>query len=149
MQYMRLAGRGIDEFLKHWVDKIIAPEHSLLILSSHFFAREKQQFFMLWKSMEQDYAPQFWISFWSEQLWRAYNFVEQSDKRNYSEAKRVSFRLPHNFTQRLWTNASLVELRNAHDFLYSVDGSLKHGGAATSLELLYTNFFTGEFQAVP
>jgi hypothetical protein len=147
MQYMRLAGRGSDEFLKHWIDKIIAPEHSLLLLSSHFFARDKQQFFSLWMTMEQDYAPQFWISFWSELLWRAYFFVEQSNKRQYAEAKRVSFRLPHNFTQKLWAQASLIELRNAHDFLYSVDCSLKNGGAATSLELLYTNYFTGQFQA--
>lgn len=148
MHYMRLAGRGADEFLKHWTDKIIAPEHSLLMLSSHFFAREKQQFFSLWNEMEQEYAPQFWISFWSEQLWRAYNFVDQSHKRQYAEAKRVSYRLPHNFTQKLWAHADLIELRNAHDFLYVLDCSLKNGGQATFLDLFYTNFFTGQFQIV-
>lgn len=147
LQYMRLAGRGADEFLQQWSHKIVAPEHSLVQLSSSFFAKDKQQFFLLWQQMGQDYSAQFWISFWSEQMWRAYNFVEQSRKQNYAEAKRVSFRLPNNFIQKLWAQTQLDELRNAHDFLYLLDCSLKNGGAETSLELFYTNFFTEQFRA--
>lgn len=149
MQYLRLAGRGAEDFLHQWTDKLIASEHSLVTLSGHFFARDKQQFFLLWKEMESDYSAQFWISFWSEQLWRAYNFVEQVRRQNHAEAKRISYRLPYNFIQKIWAQANLAELRNAHDFIYSIDGALKNGGAETSLELLYTNFFTGQFQPVP
>jgi hypothetical protein len=146
LSYLRLTGRGAEEFLQTWVDKIIRPETSLTVLASAFFARDERLFFTLWQRIEPDYSAQFWITFWSEQVWRAYNFAEQSHNHNYVEAKRISFRLPYNFTTQLWKQAQLDELRAAHNFLYVLDGALKNGGAETSLELFYTNFFTGHFQ---
>lgn len=148
-QYLRLAGRGADEFMEHWLDKIVAPEYSLSELSTVFFSRDTKAFFTLWKKMGQGYSAQFWISFWSEQLWRACNFVQQSKNRQFIEAKRISFRLPYNFTQRLWRDANVLEFRSAHKFLYSVDYSLKNGGSDFSLELFYTKFFERQFKSGP
>jgi len=142
LQYLQVTGRVANDFMKNWLHKIAEPEHSLTALSKSFFTRDARTFFAQWAQMGDAYPPQFWISFWSEQLWRAYNFVEQSRAHNFPEAKRVSFRLPYNFTQRLWRETRLPELRAAHDFLYSVDYSLKNGGAPFSLELFYFNFFT-------
>ena len=143
-QYLRLAGRS-DEFMEHWLDKIVTQEHSLSELSTVFFSRDPQKFFTLWEKMGKEYSPQFWISFWSDQMWRAYNFVQQSNNRQFLEAKRVSFRLPYSFTQRLWRNANIDELCNAHQFLYTVDYSLKNGGSDFSLELFYIKFFERQF----
>ncbi|MCK5632575.1 hypothetical protein KAH94_02420 [bacterium] len=145
MEYAQLSGRSVDDFTATWLNKIVEPEYSLIELSKQFFARDTKKFFSLWSTMSKDYSVQFWTVFWSEQLWRAYNFIEQSNKRQFLEAKRISFRLPFNFTKQLWRYTDKDELRKAHDFIYSVDCSQKNGGASFSLELFYTRFFFKHF----
>jgi len=141
VQYLDVSGQSIDAFTKTWLHKIVSPEHSLQALSSYFFAKDVRRFFSLWSNMGEEYSPQFWISFWSEQLWRAFNFIEQSKKQQYLEAKRVSFRLPYKFVNGGWRAVQLAELKTAHQFLYDLDCALKNGGSAMGLELLYENFF--------
>ena len=141
VQYFAVAGKSIDVFADTWLNKIVSPEHSLQALSSCFFAKDVRKFFSLWSNMGGEYSPQFWISFWSDQLWRAFNFIEQSKKQQYLEAKRVSFRLPYKFVNGGWRAVACRELKTAHQFLYDLDYGLKNGGSAIGLELFYENFF--------
>ncbi len=145
INYLCLAGRRRSDFFDVWLDKIVAPEQSLVVLSKLFFERDAQAFFTAWSKISKDYSPQFWIAFWSDQLWRAFHFVEQLQRKQFFEAKRLSFRLPYSFTQRGWIRANLKELRSAHDFLYSIDCSLKNGGDPFRLDLFYACFFSEQF----
>jgi len=145
MQSLMLIGRGGDELVLDWLANSITPEHSLNELSQYFFAKQARSFFTLWSCMTGDYSPQFWLSFWSDQLWRAFNFVEQSQQKNFIEAKRLRFRLPYRFVQRDFKTANLSALRAAHNFLYLVDCSLKNGGSPFSLELFYSYFLNDQF----
>jgi len=146
ISYALLLGRGYNDFLNKWLDKIIAPEKSLFALSQYFFQKNSCLFFTLWSSMHLDYSEPFWVVFWSEQLWRASNYVYQMKNRNLSEAKRVSFRLPFSFMQRNWKDFHPSELKNAHDFIYDIDYALKNGGSSFALDLFYSKFFNGQFQ---
>jgi len=142
LQYFDLLGKNIDDFAQQWLCKLIEPEHSLQSLSGSFFAKNRKSFFSLWQVLGKEYPAQFWISFWSEQLWRAFYFVQYSKKRQFIDAKRISYRLPYSFVQGDWRRSNVVQLRDAHQLLYDIDCSLKNGGHERALELVYTNFFS-------
>jgi len=141
LQYAVLTGKNAQSFVDGWLDTLIEPQHSLNALSSLFFEKKPKQFFVLWSKMSQAYSAQFWIAFWSEQLWRAYNFIEQSEKKQFVEARRISFRLPYKFVNGGWRSVQKGQLRSAHQFLYTIDCSLKNGGSAQFLDLFCSTFF--------
>jgi len=145
MHYALLIGGGYKEFEKFWLDKIVVPQKSLFTLSQYFFDKNPKRFFELWSKISGDYPEQFWIVFWSEQLWRACNVVKFLKKRDFAQAKSVSFRLPFSFLQRSWRKFSQLELQNAHEFIYSIDYSLKNGGKPFSLDLFYSRFLNNQF----
>ncbi|MFC1842129.1 hypothetical protein ACFLYU_00515 [Candidatus Dependentiae bacterium] len=145
MNYASLAGRKYKDFCDSWLVKIITPEKSLFTLAQYFFNRNPHIFFKLWRDLKDDYPEQFWITYWSEQIWRASNVIVLMQERKIADARKISFRLPFSFMQRSWRNFSFDELSNAHNFLYSIDYSLKNGGDPFSLDLFYSKFFAREF----
>lgn len=96
--------------------------------------------------MQDDYPAQFWIAFWSEQLVKAYGFVLYSQQKNYSAAKKISYRLPFSFTKTDWKKIDQHELVRAHHFLYFYDFHIKNGGTDRMFDLFYSNFFTGFYK---
>ena len=66
-------------------------------------------------------------------------------KRDVVQAKKMSFKLPFSFIQSDWKRANLQELKQAHQFLCTVDYNLKTGGGDYGLELMYEKFFLGQF----
>jgi len=142
VQYVALLGKNTEDFTAQWLHQLVEPEHSLQSLSGSLFAKNSKKFFSLWQQLGPDYPPQFWISFWSEQFWRAFYFMQYSHNKQFIEAKRISFRLPYSFINGDWRRLKADQLRDAHKLLYAVDCSLKNGGNERSLELVYTNFFS-------
>lgn len=147
MRYLMLMGNGHQTFFENWIDTFIEPETSLFTLSQHFFARAPQKFFATWKGISSHYGEQFWIAFWSEQLWRAYHVVDYLQQSRFVEAKGVSYRLPFSLMQQDWKKLTLTELQQAHAFLYGIDTALKNGGNTVSLDLFYSKFFLKQFGA--
>lgn len=141
-QYVLLVGNNSQEFTTQWLYKIIAPEHSLFTLSQYFFAKNAQQFFKQWARISKEYTPVFWTIFWSEQLWRAYHYVQLSRVGNYQDAKKMGFRLPFSFLRNDWRKTSVLQLKEAHQQIYQIDCKLKHGGHAGALDLFYSKFLS-------
>lgn len=148
MEYQYIAGKTGDLFLEHWLDKLISEKRSLFTLSNYFFAKQSKQFFALWANLVEDYPPEFWVSYWAEQLWQAFCFVLYARKQSLLEAKKITNRLPFSFAQFLWQSYTLKELTHAHQFLYTIDYNLKNGGSAAFLELFYIKFFANQFSSV-
>ncbi len=146
IQYLSVVGSGVRDFNEQWLGHVIVPELSLFTLSQYFFARDGMRFFKQWAVLKDQYAAPFWISFWSEQVWRATLFIELSQQRNFAEAKRISFKLPFSFIQRDWKNVTAQELKRAHDVLYRCDHAIKNGGDANMLELFYTDYLQRLYQ---
>ncbi len=140
-QYGTLAGNNWKQFCNQWLSELVLPETSLFVLSQALFGRRVKLFFTQWKQLVHSYAPQFWIAFWSEQLWRAYCYVRLQKAGKYADAKKIGYRLPFSFLNRDWRNYSLRELCEAHHFLYGVDFHLKNGGNEVGLDLFYAKFF--------
>lgn len=141
LQYSSITVGGSKEFFNDWVPHLVTPEQSLFTLSQHLFARKTSAFFTQWSRIKDNYMAPFWISFWSDQLWRAAYFIEYSKEGNAVEAKKMSYKLPFSFIQRDWKLHSVQELRIAHELLYDLDGKSKNGGDAVFLEYFYVSFF--------
>ncbi len=138
--YGLLLNKNNQLFLDTWLPHLIMPEVSLFALSQALFDRKPRQFFMHWQRMSSLYSPQFWISFWSEQLWRACCYIRLQKEGKRQEAKQIGYRLPFAFLNNGWRSYSVTELQQAHMLLYDIDYHLKQGGTEYSLELLYAQF---------
>jgi hypothetical protein len=140
IQYLSVVGSGVRDFNEQWLSYVIVPEQSLFTLSQYFFARDGMRFFKQWSTVKDLYAAPFWISFWSEQLWRASLFIQLSEQHNFAEAKRISYKLPFSFIQRDWKKVTADELKRAHDVLYQCDYAIKNGGDENVLEMFYVDY---------
>lgn len=144
-QYMSVMGDASHEAVRGFLLRVVVPDRSLFVLSQHFFAKDKEVFFRLWKEVEPDFPPEFWIPYWSEQLWQASLFVMQVQELGPIGAKKGVTRLPFSFLQRDWKKYGVRELCAAHTFLYGVDFGLKNGYAEHGLELFLAQFLQGSF----
>jgi hypothetical protein len=141
MRYHEVLGRGQTAFCDTWLDLIIPPSKSLFTLSQYFFALQGATFLKEWEKVRDNYPEEFWVSFWSEQVWQATVFLQAlAHKKTLLDAKKLVTRLPFSFTQKDWNNHSVAALARAHDFLYSVDYGLKNGQAQSGLELFLYKF---------
>lgn len=140
---MRYVPLGMNEnlFFQEWLDLIVTPDQSMFSLSQYLFQRDSTQFFMQWKQIKDAYSSQFWIVFWSEQVWRAAFFVHFSKQRKYSDARKIAYRLPFSFINRDWRKYTASELIAAHDFLYQLDYRFKNNDNSIGLDLFYARFF--------
>jgi len=144
MQYGALV-RDIDEFDLKWVHQIIGSEHSLFTLSKHFLFRDSTAFYTLWAEVCDAYSEQFWIMFFSEQLFRAYWFIIYQKKQDFRLAKQIGFRLPFEFMKTGYNYIDPNVLKSGHDFLYQFDYQLKNGSTNLWLDLFLNKFFKGDF----
>jgi hypothetical protein len=147
LEYHSLVGANIDEFLNDILKKLVPSEKSLFLLSQYFFSKSTKDFISLWQDIRSSYSDIFWVSFWSEQLWRAYYVAKFYHSKKIVDAKKISFRLPFSFLQKDWRNVQLAELKRAHNYIYSLDHSIKNGASGKGLELFYAKFLSGFFKA--
>jgi hypothetical protein len=127
--------------MEEWFNKIIAADVSLFTLSTYFFAKKSKQFFQLLAHIGPQYSEIFWVSYWSEAVWKAHYYIAFTKAKQFSEAKKISTRLPFNFIQRDWKLHSPESLKKAHQHLYEIDFSLKNGGSQGMLDLFYSRYF--------
>lgn len=147
LNYIQVLGVQSPEFLTSaWLENLIEPDKSLFMLSQFFFAKDEKNFFNLWNLIKDAYNEMFWLSFWSEQIWRAYYVTLFHKKNLMSSLKKMSFRLPFSFVQKQCKDYSLTELKNAHNFMYDLDYGLKNGLNHISIEDFYTAFFCDTFK---
>ncbi len=141
---MLIGGKNITHFTTEWLDRLIKPKSSLFILSKHFFAKDARSFFPVWLHISKQYPMQFWIAFWSEQLWSAAAYVSLMRRNDRIEAKKVANRLPVTFLQKNWSDYSVRELKKAHDCIYAIDYAIKNGSSEFGLDLFYSQFFQNQ-----
>lgn len=146
LNYVTVAGSWFDDFSKQWLDLIVQPDTSLFVLSQYLFAKNVTGFYGQWQKISHHYSDMFWISFWSEQLFRACHVVQFQQQKHFAQAKAISHRLPFSFLNQDWKKYSAQELSHAHDFVYALDHSLKNGSDQTMLDVFYHGFFNGTFR---
>lgn len=140
MQYGSLV-RDLEEFDLKWIQQIIGAEQSLFELSKHFLFRDSKAFYKSWALVQTAYSEQFWIAFFSEQLFRAYWFIIYQKSGDFKLSKQIGFRLPFDFMKTGWRYIDPNLLKSTHHFLYQVDYQLKNGGSELWLETFLNKFF--------
>lgn len=135
----------IPDFVEHWLDLLVPSESSLFSVSKFFFEKDERAFFIQWSKISEQYSPQFWTVFWSEQLWRASWYVTIARQKKREDLKKIGYRLPFTFVQHGWRSVSLRELKSAHNFIYQLDYATKNGSGTGGLELFFARFFEGKF----
>ena len=141
MKYFELINvRYADEF-NNYLSPILGAQISLYALSDAFFSKKEKLFFDLWQDIDSGYSDMFWISFWSDQVFRAYYVVKFLEQKDFVKAKRSSFRLPYNFMKKDYKQFTLEKLANYYEFLFNIDFAIKKGSSFCSLDLFYLNHF--------
>lgn len=144
--YQELITAESQEFYESWATRLVVPDTSLFTLSQLLFEKKEEAFFRLWLQVKSLYAEMFWISFWSDQLYRAYFFIAFTQEENFAAVKQVSFGLSFSFMKQTYKQYKLYELQKFHEALYAVDSSLKNGGSSYQIDQLYIEFFSGKFK---
>lgn len=147
IDYLSVAGAAGDILIKEWFDHIIKPDYSLFSVAQYLFSKSSAPFYHHWMKVSLEYPEQFWITFWSEQLWRAIHYIRFQQEKEVAQAKSIGFRLPFSYLQQDWKNYTVHELINAHDYLYQMDYQLKNGSTNLCFDLFFSKFFTGQFRS--
>lgn len=134
--YGHLLGARSEAFFTDWVNRILVDDISLFTLSHYFFAQQKNLLLQEWSRLKERYPVEFWIAFFSEQLWQAVLYNQYASRGKAAEIKRFTYRLPFSYLQKEWKKYSIEQLTAAHDFLYEVDHGQKNGYATTGIEIL-------------
>ena len=143
--YGMFLGGKTKEFISDWLLKIIPQSSSLFTLSQNLFAKKRQAFIKQMAILLHIWPPLFWVSFWSEQLWRASMYVNLMNKKQFAEAKKISYKLPFSFINYDWKRYSFEELKKAHQLLYAIDYDIKNGGQEYAIDVFYFKFLLNEF----
>ena len=143
-EYALLLGKNMNVFFDEWLDKLVVSDISLFVLSQLFFEKNATNFFQKWQKIRSNYVDQFWISFFSEQIFKAYFYLVHHGALPQDQ-KQISFGLPFSFLKHDFKMHSQGELMKVHQKLYEIDLSLKNSGSAAQLDALFLSFFQGTF----
>lgn len=139
--YVGVLGAKSDDFYKQWLNRLVVADESLYTLSQLFFEKKKHAFFETWFQLKDSYSEMFWVSFWSEQIYKAYFFIVFTKAKKYADAKKVSFGLPFQFMKQTYSQCRLSELAMLHKKIYQVDRDLKTGNSIYSLDIFLLDLF--------
>lgn len=110
-----------------FLHRLLPQEISLVNLAELFFKKEWPAFFKEWSTVVDLYGDMFWISFWTEQLWRAYWVCWYMQRGQQTKARSMSYRLPLSFCTAGWRQASLLTLRQQYEHMAFLDTAIKQG----------------------
>ena len=145
LYYSSVVGRTLDQFFTAWFPLIYIQDSSLFSLCQYFFSRNSKQFFILWHQLAPSFPETFWITYFSEQTWRAYYYIQLQEQGHILEAKKISYRLPFSFIQKDWRHVNCNELLAAHHFLYTADRSIKTSTGHGYIDLFLAKFLSKGF----
>lgn len=145
LNYYPVIGKSSKAFINNWLNKVIVNEQSTFLLAQYFFSQDKKLFFNYWLDFESALPIEFWITFFSEQIWQAIIFVKRATL-SITEAKKQAKRLPFSFINKDWQlyKNKIDFLIKAHSQLYLIDYKIKNG-SSYSLDLWLHKFFLQNF----
>lgn len=136
-----LGSRIVPEFLHQRLATLDVGQASLFDLSTAFFARDRVKFMNLYAKLEDQYPVQFWISWWSDQLFRAHGVIVAKKRKDTAALSSISAKLPFSFIERdyrLHDESKIVQFLH---LLYEIDAGIKSGTSESSLAYWYLQWF--------
>lgn len=141
-RYLELISvKNLDDFYNYILNIVSGVSPSLNLLSQYFWSRKPELFFKIWEQVYKDYSDMFWVSYWSEQIWKAYFVCKFLQDNKFGQAKSLTYGLSYNFIKLDYKNYSLKDLQSYYQFIYDIDYKVKIGSTFTSLDLFYFKHF--------
>jgi|GEM_PF-5555730 len=144
LPYAPLLGKTLlVPFREQYVPRIIRAENkSLFNLLDAWWQKKGSLFYALWRTMHNLYSEQFWIVFWSDQLFRGYMYAYCMRQKSELIAQKIAARkLPFLYTKTGWRIQSLAAVQKIHGMFYALDYTSKTGGSGLMLEWIYAAWF--------
>jgi len=110
-----------------FLQTLLPQEISLVQVAELFFKQNWPEFLKEWAAVSPLYSDMFWISFWTEQLWRAYWVCWYMERGQQTKARSMSYRLPASFTSGGWRHQSALILRAQYEHISFLDTGIKFG----------------------
>lgn len=145
INYLELMNSKHTQENNDYLQVVFSSEKKLYDLSELFFEKNSSEFLLAWQQQYHHYPDVFWITFWTEQLWRAHGTIYYLKNKNFAQAKKISYRLPYSFLNNYWQKTQPHEITQAYEFLYTFDFALKNGSTFLGLDLFFTSYFSGKF----
>ena len=139
-RYAIFLRQNAHRFFAEYGEDILGGTVSLYDLVGALLACKREAFFVIWKKAKKSYPDQFWLSFFSEHIFRAHWFIFYLQKGDSASAQQIGTRLPFQFLKKDYKLTDVLALRKLHQDLYSIDWGLKNGQEAT-LDLAFLKFF--------
>lgn len=144
LPYIPVLGKAlIPIFQESYLPRLIKAEvGSLFIFTDLFWQRKSTLFYEQWAHLKQMYVPQFWITFWSDQLFRACCYAVAMRAKENAVAQQIAARkLSFWYIKSGWQKTDVNVLAALHDMLYAIDYRSKTGGDAEMIEYIYQRWF--------
>jgi len=119
-----------------FLSRLLPQDLSLSSLSELFFKKEWELFLVAWNECAATYSDMFWVSFWTEQLWRAYWVCWYMKRGQQTRARSMGYRLPAHFLSSGWQQASLNVLQLQCEKVVFFDAGVKKGSFLSANELV-------------
>lgn len=138
-EYQYLLESEFSSALREW--PILSTEvESFFNLSKYLFKKDKENFFKLLNQVKDSYNLQFFISYWSDQFFRALYYVYFMQKNELPKAKEISSKLPFYFIQSGWKTSNLNIIKQHLSELYLIDYELKNFNPDKNLDIWYLSY---------
>jgi hypothetical protein len=146
VQYQAVIGRHSELFWRFYSDTLVIEDEKspLYNLSTIFLMGDAYAFSKAWHAYKNRYEPEFWISFWEQQVWQALMYYKYAAAGSMDEAKRWGVRLPFAVLNNGWRKIKYPKLVQAYHDIAQFDGAYKSGRVVSllGLELLLARYVT-------
>lgn len=130
------------DFFAEYSENLLASTVQMRDLSEFFWTKDATKFFSAWSKIAQEYPEQFWISYWSNQFFLAYFFIERASSGVKVTPVGQEHALSPNFTWKQgWKRYTKQQCAALHNRLYEVDCELKNGSDEMALQFFFSTHF--------
>lgn len=137
--YEALLGARSEQFWTHWYDDVLAEKESLFTVAGHLLARDRRLFYAAWHRVQEQYPPEFWVTYVLELIWNSLAWVSMKQQ-GYSEKCPLKG-LPFSFINRDWRKHTIDDLAAVYNV--AVRHVLYHRAGATFVpELIFEQVLT-------
>lgn len=144
LPYVPILGKAlIPSFQESYLPRLVKTDvGSLFTFTDLFWQRKSSAFYAQWAHLKHVYVSQFWITFWSDQFFRACCYVATMRAQEHAVAQQIAARkLSFWYIKSGWQKSDIDLLITLHDMLYRIDYRSKTGGDTEMIEYIYQCWF--------
>ena len=142
--HVACVSRRTWEISKGYLFGLLSEVNELRDLSEAFWTRNQKRFFVEWNKVSADYPESFWVSYWSNQVFLAYFYIDRASSAQKITPQGQEHSLSPTFTWKNgWKKYSKSYCFTLHKILFEIDSELKKGSTESILEYFLTTHFLG------